>query len=412
MRAHRRAERRGVAEQGVDIGLGQQAAERVHHLLAAAPVQQPVVNNGRAHRASNIRRARAAPAAAARVLHLVTLKCVLSRIYATAGSRADQTNRPAALRFRSRALRHVLSGRISAAHRHQFARTCWRRRRNPGRPSVARSIRPPWSFAWWWNRTASLRAEPTFRKQGHLLSFVSDAHNFAAGDRLTLSASFHLSDATAADHAWLRWFYLESMAYMLLTQRYVVSLHAACVASRGAGILLCGKSGAGKSTLSFACARAGFTYVSDDCTWLLAGSEDRIADRQAAPGPLPPRRGAPLSRNWRPISPARIPTARYRSKFRPVCFRRCAPRRAARCAAWCFSIARAKAPARIERMAPRRRRGVAAGRHAELRRRGERGAREDDSRPGLLPAWRCTSVRWKMRFACLSEIPVLPEGDR
>ena len=67
------------------------------------------------------------------------------------------------------------------------------------------------------------------------------------------------------------------MAYMLLTQRYVVSLHAACVARDGAGILLCGKSGCGKSTLSFACARAGFTYVSDDCTWLLLGSEDRQA---------------------------------------------------------------------------------------------------------------------------------------
>ncbi len=122
-----------------------------------------------------------------------------------------------------------------------------------------------------------LAAAPTFRKQRHLFCFVSDAHNFATADTLTLSASFHLSEATAADHAGLRWFYLEAMAYMLLTQRYVVSLHAACVASHGAGILICGKSASGKSTLSFACARVGFTYVSDDCTWLLAGSEDHIA---------------------------------------------------------------------------------------------------------------------------------------
>src|ERR1019366_10111703 len=83
-----------------------------------------------------------------------------------------------------------------------------------------------------------LPPEPTFRKQLHLLSFVSDAHNFATGDSLTLSATFHLSEATAANHVWLRWSYLESMAYMLLTQRYVVSLHAACVARHGAGILL------------------------------------------------------------------------------------------------------------------------------------------------------------------------------
>src|ERR1035438_2334312 len=122
-----------------------------------------------------------------------------------------------------------------------------------------------------------LAREPTFRKQLHLLSFVSDANNFATGDSRTLSATFHLSEATAANHLWLRWFYLESMAYMLLTQRYVVSLHAACVARDGAGILICGPSGCGKSTLSFACARAGFTYVSDDCTWLLLDSADRQA---------------------------------------------------------------------------------------------------------------------------------------
>jgi hypothetical protein len=50
-----------------------------------------------------------------------------------------------------------------------------------------------------------------------------------------------------------------------------------CVARAGGGILLCGPSGSGKSTLSFACARAGWTFVADDCTWLLVGSEDRIA---------------------------------------------------------------------------------------------------------------------------------------
>jgi hypothetical protein len=122
-----------------------------------------------------------------------------------------------------------------------------------------------------------LAAEPVFRKQLHLLSLVSDAHNFATGDSRTLSASFHLAEATAADRDWMRWFYLEAMAYLLLTQRYVVSVHAACVAYDGAGILICGKSGSGKSTLSFACARAGFTYVSDDSTWFLTGSEDRAA---------------------------------------------------------------------------------------------------------------------------------------
>src|SRR5260370_42590231 len=43
-----------------------------------------------------------------------------------------------------------------------------------------------------------LAAAPTFRTQRHLFCFVSDAHNFATAASLTLSASFHLSQATAA----------------------------------------------------------------------------------------------------------------------------------------------------------------------------------------------------------------------
>ena len=136
---------------------------------------------------------------------------------------------------------------------------------------------PPLEFRVVVEPEGELAAEPSFRKQLHLLSLVSDAHNFATGDSRTLSASFHLAEATAADRDWMRWFYLEAMAYLLLTQRYVVSVHAACVAYDSSGILICGNSGSGKSTLSFACARAGFTYVSDDSTWFLTGSEDRAA---------------------------------------------------------------------------------------------------------------------------------------
>uniref|UniRef100_Q01S15 Hpr(Ser) kinase/phosphatase n=1 Tax=Solibacter usitatus (strain Ellin6076) TaxID=234267 RepID=Q01S15_SOLUE len=136
---------------------------------------------------------------------------------------------------------------------------------------------PPLEFRVLVEPAGELAAEPRFRKQRHILSFVSDAHNFATGDCSTLAANFHLSAATAADHACLRWFYLEALAYMLLTQRYVLSLHAACVARDGQGILICGKSAAGKSTLSFAAARAGFTYLADDCTWLQLNATAPIA---------------------------------------------------------------------------------------------------------------------------------------
>jgi hypothetical protein len=49
------------------------------------------------------------------------------------------------------------------------------------------------------------------------------------------------------------------------------------VAKGDTGVLLCGASGAGKSTLAYACARAGWTYVGDDATWLLPDSADRVA---------------------------------------------------------------------------------------------------------------------------------------
>jgi energy-coupling factor transporter ATP-binding protein EcfA2 len=122
-----------------------------------------------------------------------------------------------------------------------------------------------------------LSPRPRFRMQGHLIHVVGDAYNFGIADTNALFASIWVSQQTAQDHTWLRWFFVESIAYLLLAQRHLVAIHAACIARNGAGILLTGPSGAGKSTLAFACACAGFTYLGDDCTWLLSGSADRTA---------------------------------------------------------------------------------------------------------------------------------------
>ena len=137
--------------------------------------------------------------------------------------------------------------------------------------------------------------QPSFRLQRHLLSIVSDAHNFASVDIGTQRAFIYVSKETASDHGLLRWFFLEAIAYVLLAQRYVAPLHAALIARNGTGILLCGESGAGKSTLAFAAACAGWTFLSDDCTWLLAnGSEatgvgrpHQVRFREDAPGLFP-----------------------------------------------------------------------------------------------------------------------------
>jgi len=118
---------------------------------------------------------------------------------------------------------------------------------------------------------------PVHRGQGNLHAVIGDQHNFATLDRAALTGMIFVSEKTAADHVWLRWFYIESLTYLLLAQRYLVPIHAGCLERNGTGVVVNGPSGAGKSTLAFACARAGWTYLSDDCTWLLPDSDERIA---------------------------------------------------------------------------------------------------------------------------------------
>ncbi|MBV8073638.1 MAG: aldolase [Acidobacteriaceae bacterium] len=107
---------------------------------------------------------------------------------------------------------------------------------------------------------------PTFRSQGHLLSIVADRENFAS---LDLNAGFAFgwaTEATARNQEYFRQCLLDVMIYPLLEVRHLVTLHAACVIYRSKGILLAGNSGAGKSSLSYACARRGWTFVSDDAS--------------------------------------------------------------------------------------------------------------------------------------------------
>ncbi len=152
----------------------------------------------------------------------------------------------------------------------EAAEECWGRYR-PEFPY------PPLAFRVIVQPEGPLARPPAFRCHGHLYSVTSDRHNFAMADLDRLFACIFVSQKTAAEHTHLRWFFVEALCYALVAQRYLVPLHAACVARHGVGALLCGASGAGKSTLSFACARAGWDFVSDDCTFLVTGADDRMA---------------------------------------------------------------------------------------------------------------------------------------
>jgi hypothetical protein len=115
--------------------------------------------------------------------------------------------------------------------------------------------------------------EPTRREYNHLYSLVADGDNQALLDLRTCMSFVWLKKAALNNRLYFRYNFLEKVVYLLLGASVVTDIHAACVSRNGKGILLCGDSGAGKSTLAYACARAGWTYTSDDTCYLINDSQ-------------------------------------------------------------------------------------------------------------------------------------------
>lgn len=111
--------------------------------------------------------------------------------------------------------------------------------------------------------------EPTRREYNHLYSLVADADNQALLDLNTCTSFAWVTQAAVGNRFYFRHNFLEKMVYLLLGSSVVTDLHAACVGRNGRGVLLCGDSGAGKSTLAYGCAREGWTYTSDDTSYLI-----------------------------------------------------------------------------------------------------------------------------------------------
>jgi len=141
---------------------------------------------------------------------------------------------------------------------------------------------------------------PVFRAQGHLITISAGAENFAVCDHTRHFTYCRLSATAAADRDFARYYFLEAMALFTLTQLYVTPIHAAAIARDGRALLLAGDSGAGKSTLAYACARRGWTYISDNESWLLRsdartvlGNPARIRLRDTAVSLFPEVGGKP-----------------------------------------------------------------------------------------------------------------------
>jgi hypothetical protein len=109
------------------------------------------------------------------------------------------------------------------------------------------------------------------------MAFRSDSAGFqldgavhANFDAASLSLQIH-AGSSLPEH------FLHTALLAALDFSIFTPLHAACVVRNGVGVVLCGHSGAGKSTLAYACARRGWTLVSDDSLHALPGHGPTVA---------------------------------------------------------------------------------------------------------------------------------------
>ena len=116
---------------------------------------------------------------------------------------------------------------------------------------------------------------PVCRVRGHLLTHAADARNFVTCDLRNGYSFGWVTSAVVASPLYLRYHLLDAAVYAMISSTRAAALHAACVAPYGRGMMLCGDSGAGKSSLAFAGARAGWTYISDDASYLPLHLDDR-----------------------------------------------------------------------------------------------------------------------------------------
>jgi len=164
---------------------------------------------------------------------------------------------------------------------------------------------------------SSLPPIPTSRIERHLLTILADAANFIVSDLNKGQAWGQVSSALLQSLQHLRYYFLEAAALSMIATLRAVALHAACVAWRGRGILLCGESGAGKSSLAFACARSGWDYISDDASYLLLkdygrtaiGNSHHIRFRDSAPQLFPELVGRSITQRVAGKPSIEVPTS-------------------------------------------------------------------------------------------------------
>ena len=114
------------------------------------------------------------------------------------------------------------------------------------------------------NEGPAAASPPRFLTRAVGFTLESGAENCGEFSLAERCATLRISRAGAANTAWCRYYFFDPLVLTALDWLFFTPLHAACVMKGRRSVLLCGDSGAGKSTLTYACARAGWTFVSDD----------------------------------------------------------------------------------------------------------------------------------------------------
>ncbi len=93
-------------------------------------------------------------------------------------------------------------------------------------------------------------------------------------------AEITLPVTRAAQVDYVNYHFLEPIAHLLLAMPHYAFAHGSSIALNGQALVLCGEAEAGKTCLAYACARAGWTFLSGDATHFLHKSgEFAVAGR-------------------------------------------------------------------------------------------------------------------------------------
>jgi hypothetical protein len=127
-----------------------------------------------------------------------------------------------------------------------------------------------------------------FRGLRHVVTASFGTGNVFIFDVLRRTVSACISKVAARDFRFWREKLIPISLGVLGAAVGLVPMHCACLECSGDGLLIAGLSGAGKSTLSVALSQSGFSYVSDDWTYMSRYQNSLMAFGTSAPVKLLP----------------------------------------------------------------------------------------------------------------------------